>query len=67
MKPKKRVQFHNVVTEPDIIADETEFNEASFVEHSSSHELSRQDTMVEHSIVVNEEEEQAPSNMEGIG
>lgn len=56
-----------MVTEPDIVADETEFNETSFVEHSSCQDLSRQDTMVEHSIVVNEEEEQAPSNLEGIG
>ena len=49
-KLKKKVQFRNVATEPDI----SEFNETSIVEQDS-HGVSREDTMVEHSIAVNEE------------
>ena len=49
-KPKKKVQFRNVATEPDL----SEFNETSIVEQDS-HGVSREDTMVEHSIAVNED------------
>ena len=49
-KPKKKVQFRNVATEPDF----SEHNETSMMEQES-HGVSREDTMVEHSVVVNEE------------
>ena len=49
-KPKKKVQFRNVATEPDF----SELNETSMAEQES-HGISREDTMVEHSLVVNEE------------
>ena len=44
------MQFRNVVTEPDSV----EFQTSNAVENES-HEVSREDTMVEHSVVVNEE------------
>ena len=50
-KPKKKVQFRNVATEPDLL----EMNDKSMGDENDSNEISRQDTMVEHSIVVNEE------------
>ena len=46
-KPKKRVQFRNVATEPELL-DSSE-------QASDSNGISREDTMVEHSVVVNEE------------
>ena len=51
-KPKKKVQFRVVATEPDL----SEFNEeeTSIIEQDS-HGVSREDTMVEHSLAVNEE------------
>lgn len=43
------MHFRNVATEPDL----SELNETSVAEES--HTISREDTMVEHSVVVNEE------------
>ena len=57
-KPKKKVQFRNVATEPDL---SEKFNETvrSVAEQQDSPRLtggvSREDTMVEHSLAVNEE------------
>ena len=45
-KPKKRVQFRNVATEPEVLE--------SSEQASESNGVSREDTMVEHSVVVNE-------------
>ena len=51
------MQFRNVVTEPDSV----EFQESNAVENES-HEVSREDTMVEHSVVVNEEVKEEDEN-----
>ena len=45
-RPVKRVQFRNIMTDP----------ESSDL-GSDSHGISREDTMVEHSVVVNEEDD----------
>ena len=50
-KPKKKVHFRNVATEPDL----SEFNEETSIIEQDSHGVSREDTMVEHSLAVNEE------------
>ncbi len=56
-KPKKKVQFRNVVTEPDVYEFRQTNTEVECEEgnDNESHEISREDTMVEHSVVVNEE------------
>ena len=59
-KPKKKVQFRNVATEPDL----SELNETSMAEES--HDISRQDTMVEHSVVVHEEVDEAADYLQAL-
>ena len=51
IESRKKVQFRNVATEPDVL----DIEQLSLSEEESSHQLSRLDTMVEHSVVVNEE------------
>ena len=51
-KPKKRVQFRNVVTEPEV---DGQADDGDSDEDSDSQPVSREDTMVEHSVVINHE------------
>ena len=60
-KPKKKVQFRNVTTEPDL----SELQESSMIEQESQ-EISRQDTMVEHSVVVHEEVNEAADYLKAL-
>ena len=56
-KKKKKVQFRNVKTESDSAAaiNTAEMHETSVADNDESQDVSREDTMVEHSVVVNEE------------